>query len=164
MPPTLCHSCNVCTKLHTDMIFTIIFYTFFSGAKPRKFFLCFWNRDLNLFYCLLDTVALHCLPSLCRVRTEIELTWGGDGKKKEKERTQITPHQKNLRKNHKQKTHKPVTQNKTVLTSWFTAQQEDIHVSIETGGNKTGQLISIPQELVWNVCETDPHLHCLTGF
>lgn len=149
MSPTLCHSCNLCTKLHTHMHFTIIFCTFFSGIERINFLLCFWNQDLNQSHCPPGTMTLHCPPSLWRVRTDIGLIRVGRG----------GDHNQNNTK--KPQTTKPQVSNSEQNLIFLLVHRTAgiTHATRAAGVNKAGQLVSVPEEFAQNVCGMEPYLH-----
>lgn len=86
---------------------------------------------------------VHCLSSLCRVRTENSLAVGKGRKGTKKPQTN---HHQNTNKMPQTKNHKPVTQNKILFCSRFTAQQEIFMLACrQVGAKQDSFFISVPE-------------------
>lgn len=141
---------NLCTNLHIHTYYHDYFLYFLLRCKPNKFLALILK--LKQSQCPPGTMTLHYLPCLCRIRTENSLAVGKAGERIPNKKTNKMPQTKKQ---------KPVTQNKILFCSRFTAQQEIFVLACrqERGPSRTAYFHSWPEDLEWNVCEIEPHAH-----
>lgn len=123
---------------HTHALHSYFLY-FLLKCKPKKFLALILKPDLKQSQCPPGTMTLHCLPSLCRLRTENSLAVGKRGRGRKKPKQTIT---KKTNKMLQTKNHKPVTQTKILFCSRFTAQREILLLACRQVGAKQDSLFS----------------------